>query len=306
MRILSLLSSATEIVAALGLEDELVGISHECDHPPHVLDRPRVSRSRFDPAGLTGAEIDEQVRRHMREHGSVYEVDRELLGNLEPGLVLTQGVCEVCAVPVGDAVAAVRTLDPAPEVLSLDAHRIDDILQSVRQVANAAGEPARGDELAGSLRARLDAVAERVAGRARPRVLMLEWLEPPFVPGHWVPEMITRAGGEPLLAEPVQPSREVEWSSLEGLHPDVLCIEPCGYDLERAGVDAGRSRDRLLRIAPHAIQQGRSWLLHSSYFSRSGPRVVEGVEALAAVLHPEAFPESARAGVARRWIPPSP
>jgi iron complex transport system substrate-binding protein len=300
MRILSLLSSATEIVHALGLEDRLVGISHECDFPPEALTLPRASRPRFDPAGLSSGEIDAAVRRAMEEHGSVYEVDGPVLARLRPDVVLTQAVCEVCAVPTGSVLQAVQRLDAPPRVVSLDAHTLEQILASVQEVAEAAGEPALGARTAARLGERLHAVSAGVAGLSRPRVLMLEWLDPPFAPGHWVPEMVDAAGGELLLGEPGLRSEQVAWERVGSLDPDVLLVEPCGYDLEAARRDADAHRDRLHAVAPRALESGRAWLLHSSFFSRSGPRVVEGVEALAAVLHPEHFgaPDPA---VATRW-----
>lgn len=296
-----MLSSATEIVHALGLQDRLVAISHECDFPPEALALPRASRSRFDPAGLGSGEIDAAVRRAMAEHGSVYEVDVELLADLRPDLILTQAVCEVCAVPTGSVDDAVARLDHRPDVLSLDTHTLDEILESVERVADAAGEPAAGRRLGGELRGRLQRVEEAVAGRPRPRTLLLEWLDPPFAPGHWVPEMVERAGGENLVGEPGKRSREVEWEQLRALAPDVLLVEPCGYDLVAARADADAHRDRLRVAARGAVEQGRAWVLHSSFFSRSGPRVVDGVEALAAILHPDALPDRQVHGIAARW-----
>ncbi len=296
-----MLSSATEIVYALGLEDHLISISHECDHPPEALSLPRASRSRFDPTGMSSGEIDAAVRRSMEEHGSVYEVDTERLRGLRPDVVLTQAVCEVCAVPTGSVLEAVATLPHAPEVVSLDAHTLEGILESVRQVAEAAGFPERGAEVVGELRGRLWRVAERVAGRPRPRVLLLEWLEPPFAPGHWVPEMIQRAGGDCLLGRAGERSIEVAWEALADLRPDVLLVEPCGYDLEGARRDAGLHRDRLVAASGAAVRSGRAWVLHSSFFSRSGPRVIDGVEVLARLLHPDLFPDVPLEGRAERW-----
>jgi iron complex transport system substrate-binding protein len=301
MRIVSMLSSATEIVHALGLGDRLVAISHECDYPPGALRLPRASRTRFDPAGLSSAEIDAAVRRCMEEHGSVYEVDRERLRELRPDLVLTQAVCEVCAVPTGSVLEAVGALPHPPRVLSLDAHTLEGIVRSHGEVAEAAGVPGRGEEAEARLRARLERVAARVAGRPRPRVLMLEWLDPPFAPGHWVPEMVELAGGENLVGSAGARSREVAWEALEGADPDVLLVEPCGYALAEARADAERSAARLLSLAPRAVREGRAWLLHSAFYSRSGPRVVEGVEVLARVLHPGLFPEVELHGRAERW-----
>lgn len=300
MRIVSMLSSATEIVYALGLQDRLVAISHECDYPPEALALPRASRSRFDPSGMTSAEVDAAVRRSMREHGSVYEVDREALRALRPDLVLTQAICEVCAVPTGSVLDAVAGLPTPPEVVSLDAHSLEDVIDSVRRVADAAGVPERGREVASELRGRLERVREAVAGRARPRVLLLEWLDPPFAPGHWVPEMVEAAGGEGVIGVPRARSHEIEWSGIPR-DPDVLLIEPCGWDLAGARADADRHRDGLREIAARAIDAGRAWLLHSSYYSRSGPRLVDGVEALAAILHPGAVPAPPHPAIAERW-----
>ncbi|MGH7458282.1 MAG: cobalamin-binding protein [Longimicrobiaceae bacterium] len=301
MRIVSLLSSATEIVHELGLDDELVAISHECDHPPQLLDRPRVSRSRFDPAGLTSGEIDAEVRRQMELHGGVYQVDAGRLERLRPDLMLTQGVCEVCAVPVASVEAVVEEMEHPPRVLSLDAHTLEGILATIRQVAVAAGRPELGEGAVSRLRGRLAEVTERVAGRARPRVLVLEWLDPPFAPGHWLPEMVQLAGGDNLLGAAGKRSVEVSWERIADLDPDVLLLAPCGYDLEQTRSDAGRHRERLEGTARRAVSEGRAWLLHSGYFSRSGPRVVRGVEALAALLHPGSFPAGSLGGVAEPW-----
>jgi iron complex transport system substrate-binding protein len=288
MRIASMLSSATEIVYALGLQHHLVGISHECDYPPEALRLPRLSRSRFDPAGLTSGEIDAEVRRCMVEHGSVYEVDVDALRRVRPDVILTQAVCEVCAVPTGSVNDAVAELSHPATVVSLDAHTLEQILATMRQVADAAGEPARGEEAVARLTARLDRVREAVANRPRPRVLALEWLDPPFAPGHWVPEMVTIAGGDNLMGTAGSHSLEIPWSQAEGLDPDRLLLVPCGYAMDRARQDADEARARLCPLAAAAIDAGRAAVGDSAYFSRSGPRVVEGIEALAAWLHPDA------------------
>lgn len=305
MRIASLLSSATEIVYELGLDDQLVAISHECDWPPEALGLPRLSRVRFDPAGLTSGEIDAEVRRCMLEYGSVYEIDPCALAEARPDLVLTQAVCEVCAVPTASVHDAVRGLPAAPHVLSLDAHTLEQIIDSVAQVGEAAGEPAIGAEVAAALRARIDSVRRVVAGRPRPRVLALEWLDPPFAPGHWIPEMVEIAGGENLAGTTGARSVEIPWSDVESLDPDRLLLAPCGYGLDQARDDAARARERLHAIAPRAIARGGAALGHSAWFSRSGPRVVAGIEALAAWLHPDAFPsvdaDARTAGIIEAW-----
>jgi iron complex transport system substrate-binding protein len=301
VKIVSLLSSATEIVYALGLQDLLVGISHECDHPPDALSRPRLSRSRFDASRLTSAEIDAAVRRSMAEHGSVYEVDLSALSTLAPDIVLTQAVCEVCAVPRTSVEEAVRSLARAPAIVSLDAHTIAGILATVREVAAAIGDPARGDRIARGLSERIDRIVERVAETARPRVLALEWLSPPFSSGHWVPEMIAAAGGDDLLGKAGSRSRELGWDELTGLDPDVLLLLPCGYDLEGARADADAHRERLRELAPRAILQRRAWVANGAFFSRSGPRVVDGIEALGSALHPELFTEPGGEGILSCW-----
>ncbi|HEX2211551.1 MAG TPA: cobalamin-binding protein [Longimicrobium sp.] len=288
MRIASMLSSATEIVYALGLQDHLVGISHECDYPPQALRLPRLSRSRFDPAGLTSGEIDAEVRRCMLEYGSVYEVDVDALRRVRPDVILTQAVCEVCAVPTGSVNDAVAELDHPPTVVSLDAHTLEQILATMRQVADAAAQPARGEDAVARLRARIDGVREAVADRPRPRVLALEWLDPPFAPGHWVPEMVMIAGGDNLVGTAGSHSAEIPWSAAQNLDPDRLLLVPCGYAMDRARQDADEARGRLRQLAAAAIDDGRAAVGDSAWFSRSGPRVVEGIEALAAWLHPDA------------------
>ncbi len=290
-RIASLLASGTEIVQALGLGDGLVAISHECDYPPEVLDRPRVSRPRFDPIGLTSGEVDRAVRRAMEEHGSVYEVSGDRLEALRPDVVLTQAVCEVCAVPTPGVRELVASRGLSAEVVSLDAHTLEDVFGCIAAVGRAAGVEARAAELVSELRGRLDVVRAAVAGRSGPGVLAVEWLDPVFVPGHWVPEQIELAGGRNLAGEMGARSVEAEPSDLAELDADVLVIMPCGYDLGATQADADAHGELLARIAPRAVRQGRAWAVDgSAYFNRSGPRVVRGVEVLAGLLHPGAVP----------------
>jgi iron complex transport system substrate-binding protein len=302
LRIASMLASATEIVAALGLEDRLVAISHECDHPAHVLDRPRASRPRFDPDGLDSGEIDRAVRAAMAEHGSVYELDSALLERLQPDLILTQAVCEVCAVPTAGVREAVAACSLAAEVLSIDAHTMGEILASIETVGHAAGEPAAAAALRASLERRLGAIAAAVGGAARPRVLSIEWLDPPFIPGHWLPEMVELAGGSNVRGQAGARSEQTTWEALEGEDPDVLLIMPCGYGLAASIADADRHAERLRRCAPRAVAEGRAFVVDgSSYFNRSGPRAIDGVEILAGLLHPDrVVPPSADAAAVWR------
>lgn len=303
LRIASLLASATEIVVALGLDDRLVAISHECDFPPHVLHRPRLSRVRFDPDGLDSGAIDRAVREAMARHGSVYAVDEDALERLRPDVILTQAVCEVCAVPTPGVREVVRERGLDTEVLSLDAHTVAEILGSIEAVGRAAGVPETAGEVVAALQGRLGRMADAVSGAERPRVLAIEWLDPPFAPGHWVPEMIETAGGTSLLGEPGGHSREVGWAALEGLDPDVLVVMPCGYGLAASAADADAHAAALVRAAPRAVAEGRAFVVDgSSYFNRSGPRVVDGVEILAGLLHPERAP-APPAGTWAGWRP---
>jgi iron complex transport system substrate-binding protein len=301
MRTVSFLSSATEILAHLGLEGHLVGISHECDHPPEVLGLPRVSRPRFDPHGLTSGEIDAAVRESMRTAGSVYLVDEALLARLGPELVLTQAVCEVCAVPTPSVREAVAALSQPPRIVSLDAHTLNEILATVRQVAEALDAEERGAAAEEELRRRLERVSGRVSGERAPRVLALEWLDPWFTPGHWVPEMVELAGGRNLRGEVGAPSREAGDEELRELDPDVLLLLPCGYAMEAAGEDADAAGQRLRALAPRAVASGNCWVGDSAFFSRSGPRVVDGIEALASALHPVDDTGVPDPRVLRRW-----
>ncbi|MFQ5745643.1 MAG: ABC transporter substrate-binding protein [Gemmatimonadota bacterium] len=302
MRIVSLLASGTEIACDLGLAKDLVGISHECDHPPEILDRPRVSRPRFDPRGLSSGDIDRAVRGAMETHGSVYEIDGALLRGLRPDLILAQAVCEVCAVPTADVRRIANDLGLAARVLSLDAHTLPQILDGVERIGKAAGRPREGRRLARRLARRMRVVSERVSGRPAARVLAIEWLDPPFAPGHWVPEMIRAAGGACLVGAAGERSRQVAWSEIRDLDPDVLLIMPCGYGLDESRRDADRFASRLREAAPRAVAEGRAFVVDgSAYFNRSGPRVARGVEILGALLHPEPgepVPEGAE-----RWQP---
>jgi len=301
-RIVSLLPSATEIVCALGLGDRLVGVSHSCDHPAEVTAKPRLSRPRFAVNGLSGAEIDAEVRRALREHGSVYAIDVDRLAGLEPDLVLTQGICDVCAVPERQAVGALAGLRPGPAVLALDAHDVSAILAGIRAVGRATAADARADACVADIEDRVNAVRVRVAGRPRPRVLALEWLDPPYVPGHWVPELVALAGGDLVAGVAGRPSYRVGWDELRRADPDVLLLMPCGFGLDETRREAARYRGLLQAVAGRAIASGRAYVLEASaYFSRSGPRVVEGLEILAALIHPDLFRDVPLSGRAAHW-----
>ena len=301
MRIASLLASATEMVCALGLDDQLVAISHECDYPPHVLDRPRVSRPRFDPQGLSSGAIDDAVRRAMVQHGAVYQLDEERLRAARPDLILTQAVCDVCAVPTSLAAQAACALGNGARVVSLDAHTVEDIFECLRVVAAVTGVRERAEALVAGFRERLARVRRGRNGAREPAVLAIEWLAPPFVPGHWVPEMVELAGGRCLAGTRGRPSRQVSWDELAALDPDVLVVMPCGFGLERSREEAALYAAELSRVAPRAFRARRAFAVDgSAYFNRSGPRVVDGVEMLAALLDLDRMPGVNLAGRAER------
>jgi len=271
-RIVSLLPSATEIICALGLTDRLVGISHSCDYPPSITDRPRLSRPRANLEGLSSGEIDAAIRAAMWDYGSVYEIDVGGLKALHPDLILTQGICDVCAVPESQVLASV----PGTRILTLDAHDLSAIFQSIRDVGCATGAVEAAEDCVADMERRISAVRAKVASRPRPRVLALEWLDPPYVPGHWVPELIATAGGDLLAGIARRPSYRMDWADLRAFEPDVVLIMPCGFDLEETRQEAQRYHEPLRMLG------GRQEILDaSSYFSRSGPRVVDGLEILA-------------------------
>jgi len=300
-RIASLLPSATEIAYALGLGDCVVGVSHGCDHPSAARTKPVLTRPRFGLDGLSSGEIDAAVRHALREFGSVYEVDTERLAALGPDLLLTQGMCEVCAVPTREAEAAALGLASCPAVIALDAHDVAGVLTTIRVVGRAGGVSERGEQCVRDIERRIASVRARVAGRLAPRVLALEWLEPPFVPGHWVPEMVALAGGNLQRGIAGRPSFTVRWEDLAGLDPDVLLVMPCGFDLAAACADAHSYRASLCAVAPRAIRSARAYAVDATaHFSRPGPRIADGVELLAGLLHPDLFPEVSSAGRARR------
>lgn len=302
-RIASLLPSATEIVCALGLGDRLVGVSHSCDHPLEVRAKPRLTRPRFSLVRRSSGELDAAVRQALNEYGSVYEVDSTWLAQFRPDVVLTQGVCDVCAVPMRTAERAAALLASVPVVLALDAHDVRGVLDSILAVGRLAEVPERAEACVRDIERRIEAVRGRVVGRARIRVLALEWLDPPYMPGHWVPEMVALAGGELLRGTAGRPSFALPWEALAGLDPDVLLVMPCGFDLAAATADAERHEPSLRAVAPRAFATGRAVVVDATaHFSRPGPRIPQGVELLGALLHPDLFPNvplEARACVLR-------
>jgi iron complex transport system substrate-binding protein len=290
VRILSLLPSATEIVFALGLEDQLVGVTAECDYPPAAAGKPVVSFpvvGSTSTSGLRSAgEVDGAVVVAVASGDPLYRLDEDAIRNLRPDLILAQDLCRVCAVSSGDVNEALDRLGTRATVLSLDPSSLDDVIGAVTAVAEAAGTADRGGEVVDGLRARLDRVRSGTAGADRRRVLELEWSDPPYLGGHWVPDMVEAAGGTVLLARPGESSVRVGWDAIGREAPDVVVFAPCGYGLAAAVAEGGDLLER-----PGIDSAGEVWALDgSAYFSRPGPRVVDGVELLAWVLHPQLVP----------------
>ena len=289
MRILSLLPSATEIVYDLGLGGHLVGVTDECDWPPQARTVQVVSRAAL-PADVEPAEIDRLVSASIGGGQPIYRLDTDAIRDLRPDLVLSQDLCAVCAVPSGHVNQALDILGCQAEVVSLDPSSLDEVLDGVLQVGKAAGAEQRAEEVVTGLRERLASVQAAVEGLTRPRVFALEWGDPPFNGGHWVPEMLQVAGAEAVLASPGAPSVRVTWAQIQAAAPQVVVFMPCGYDLQAAVDEASRT---LLARPELAGVEAVIAVDASAFFSRPGPRLVDGVEILAAALHPG-------------WLPPPP
>jgi iron complex transport system substrate-binding protein len=286
MRIVSLVPSATETLFALGLGADVVAVTHECDYPPAALDLPKVTRDLIGP-GLEPAEIDRAVKELTEQGRSIYELDEHALVNLQPDLIITQALCQVCAVSVDDVRAVAERIDPKPQILSLDPHTFGEVLGDVRAIAQATDSKDAGVELVQQAAARIDRIRVAMGGVDRVRVAALEWLDPIFVGGHWVPQLIDYAGGEDLLGLPGEPSEQRSWEEVKAARPEVVIVMPCGYDVERAYEEAQQFGDELEELGARkiAIADAAAW------FSRPGPRLVDGLEWLAHVVHPDRVEE---------------
>jgi len=297
-RIVSLLPSATEIVAALGLADRLVGISHECDYPEEICNRPRVTRCEIHGSDLPSAAIDTWVRDMLAARGTLYTLDEELIRELRPDVILTQRLCDVCAVNYGSVAAYAATLPAPPPVINLEPMRLADIFADIRLVARSCGVPEQAEALVGALQQRVEAVTSRVAAVPnRPKCFLMEWVDPPFCAGHWNPELVELAGGVDPIGRKGHPSRRVAWDEISRADPDVVVLACCGWAVDRTRREmsllAGRDEWRSLR----AVEQGRVFVLDgNAYFSRPGPRIVDSLEMLAEVLHPDGMSRARPAG----------
>jgi iron complex transport system substrate-binding protein len=282
VRIASLVPSATEMLFALGLGEQVVAVTHECDYPLEAAGKRHLTRS-LVPEGLSAGEIDAEVRRLTGEGRHLYELDEAALAELDVDLIVTQAVCEVCAVSYDDVITVADRLPTRPRVISLDPSNLAEVLAEVPRLGEAAGVAERAIALRDGLERRLEAVRRAVAGVTRPGVLALEWLDPPFIGGHWVPEMIEIAGGEDVLGIAGQKSRTAEWDEIAASNPEVVVAMPCGWDARQA-----RSEVDAHAAEVAAIGAERIWTVDAAAsFSRPGPRLVEGTELLAHLLHPD-------------------
>jgi len=306
MRICSLLPSATDIIVALGLRDSLVAVTHECEVPPGAQPIPVITRSTLPPGALNSRDIDKHVRAAAHGGSSLYLLDHAMLEKCDPDLIITQELCEVCAIGYQHVAAAVRRLDVAATtkrvILSVEPQTLEQILEATFRIGEAAGARDRVSEFVREMRERIDAISE--VGRrptAQPRVLAMEWLDPPYTAGHWVPEMIRLVGGRDELAREGEFSYEITWDDVAKYDPDMIIVMPCSFDLERALAETTSMRRRAEWTRLRAVRTGRVYAVDAArYFSRHGPRIVDGLAMLGEMIHPEHFPRRAGANGWRR------
>jgi iron complex transport system substrate-binding protein len=289
-RIVSLLPAATEIVAALGIVDELVGVSHECDFPSVVNDKPRVTRCEIHDAGLPSAQVDDWVKQALASEGTLYTMDEDLLRRLAPDVIITQRLCDVCAVEYGSVAALAATIPGPPFLVNLEPTRLADIFDDIRRVGRAANVRSRAESVVAALESRVEFVRHRVRGRSRPTCVLVEWIDPLYRSGHWGPELVEIAGGVEPVGEKGKVSSRIDWKLIVESQPDVLIIACCGYDANRAM----RDMHLLERLEGWgelpAVRNNRVHIANgSAYFSRPGPRVIDSLEIVAEIIHPGLF-----------------
>jgi iron complex transport system substrate-binding protein len=288
MRIVSLVPSATEMLFALGLGAEVVAVTHECDYPPAACELPKVTRDAL-PQDLTAGQIDAAVRARTEQGEAIYELDAQALRELGPDLIVTQALCPVCAVSYEDVKAIADELDSRPEVISLDPHTLGEVLGDVRTLAEATGRRDAGVELVNDAAARIDRVRLAVRDKRRPRIVALEWLDPVYIAGHWTPQLIELAGGIDVLGMPGERSERRSWAEVAASEPDIVVAMPCGYDTERSHAEALVYGKKLATLGAGQVVAVDA----AAYFSRPGPRLIDGLELLAHLLQPDAIPEVA-------------
>ncbi len=301
MRICSLVPGATEVVAALGLEDHLIGISHECDFPPSLARIPVMVRARVESRSLSSAQIDAQVGSLLSTGEGLYELDEPRLLAAKPELLIAQDLCDVCAITPTQLAQVLRELSPPPRMITLNPRRLDDILRDIAVLGAALDREEAGLQFAARLRGRLDAVRKAVSAEsARPRVACLEWLAPLYTAGHWVPDMVAAAGGIDALAKAGATSHTIDWDILAASAPDVIVLMPCGFTIQRTRAELATMTDHPQWKNLPAVRRGEVYLVDAlSYFSRPGPRLIDGVEQLAAIFHPACYDHRFPASVER-------
>jgi iron complex transport system substrate-binding protein len=282
MRIVSLVPHATELLFALGLGDDVVAVTHECDHPARALELPRVTKDRL-PAGLSAAEIDAAVRESVAGDNTIYELDTALLRELEPDLIVTQELCPVCAVSYDEVVKEAELIESCPKVIALDPKTIGETMGDIRTLAAATGARDAALDLVARQRARIDALRIAVKDAERPAVAAIEWFDPVFVAGHWTPQLIELAGGIDVLGFPGEHSEQTTWEAVAAARPEVVVCMPCGYDARRSLQEAEQFADALRAVGARRVVAVDA----AAYFSRPGPRLVDGLELLGHVLHPD-------------------
>jgi iron complex transport system substrate-binding protein len=300
MRICSLLPGATEIAYLLGLGDQIVGVTHECDHPADAKQKPVVVRSAIDPNRMSSLEIDRKVGELLQAGKGLYTIDEPAFLGAAPDVILTQGLCDVCALDYNDVVKAAQLLPRAPVIVSLNPHSLTDMLDDISRVGAATSREATAKDLVEDLRRRIERVGLSEPDY-RPRVICLEWFEPLYVAGHWVPEMVALAGGHDVLGRTGEPSHKVNWQGVLDAKPDVMLLMPCGFDTRRAVKESEPLRSREGWNEMPAVKAGNVYALNgSAYFSRPGPRLVNGLEILARIIHPETVERSLASADAAR------
>ncbi len=292
-RIVSLLPAATEITAALGLMDQVIGVSHECDFPKEANERPRVTRCAVHGAELASRDVDEWVRRALHDNGTIYTIDERLLRKLQPDVILTQRLCDVCAVGYGTVAKLAQTLPGPPQVVNLEPRSLADIFDDIRRVAKACEVPERAEKLIANLSDRVENVRERAAKIPdRPRCFLMEWVDPPFCSGHWGPELVEVAGGQDPLGRKHKPSAQIDWQEVLDACPEIIVLALCGYDIDRARRDYELLRRFTGFDSIAAAANRQVYIVNASaYFARPGPRIVDSLEILAGILHPSEFPK---------------
>jgi iron complex transport system substrate-binding protein len=302
MRICSLLPSATEIAFALGLGDSVVGVTHECDYPPDAKKKPSVVKSAIDHHTASSKEIDRQVGEHLKARKSIYEIDLPSFKKANPDLILTQELCDVCAVDYGEVVAASQTLPQQPKIVSLAPSLLSDVLQDIRRVGEATGKSKDAEAFVVNLKSRIEHVrGQALRSNRRLRVACLEWLDPIYSAGHWVPELVEWAGGQEGLAEKGQPSAKIDWGQVAQFAPEVIMLMPCGFDVDRTLKEVHLLYELPVWKDLPAVKKGQVFAVNGhAYFNRSGPRLVDGLELLGQIIHPEFFPWKASPDVAQK------